>query len=353
MQRVLLINQGNTDNLGDKAINLSFRSLLEKYDFTVDFAGFAQTDEQFIDKIDKKKSYKLKSFVKKRLPNFLIWFLKYRKKIKKELNSLEDQNYDLVIIGGGQLIKSKNVFAYCFLTWITLLRRKGFPIFVVGVGADTQFSFVEKIIYQKCLAQINNIYVRDKESQATLNRIFNINAQYIPDIVLNQRRTTPDSNTFIKEEKLVAMIYDYDALQKNFENDFKTKKEYFYFWKNLIEANCQPGLTITLAYTTIGDKKTTEEFYHYIINNSEMKVSLSNTDRLSELEKLLKTTNILISGRMHGMILGLNHNCIIVPYIVSPKVKAFKEEWLDSDINYKSILEKQDKVIKQILNVNR
>ncbi|MDN6735969.1 MAG: hypothetical protein L0L78_10160, partial [Tetragenococcus koreensis] len=67
----------------------------------------------------------------------------------------------------------------------------------------------------------------------------------------------------------------------------------------------------------------------------------------------LKTTKILISGRMHGMILGLYHNCIIVPYIVSPKVKAFKEEWLKSDINYKSILKKQEKVIKQILNVNR
>ncbi|MEK0174678.1 polysaccharide pyruvyl transferase family protein [Tetragenococcus halophilus] len=177
MQRVLLINQGNTDNLGDKAINLSFRSLLEKYGSTVDFAGFAQTDEQFIDKIDKKKNYKLKSFVKKRLPNFLIWFFKYRKKIKKELNSLDNQNYDLVILGGGQLIKSKNVFAYCFLSWITLLRRKGYPIFVVGVGADDQFSFIEKVIYQKCLAQVNNIYVRDKESQAILNRIFNISAQ--------------------------------------------------------------------------------------------------------------------------------------------------------------------------------
>ncbi|MDN6572445.1 MAG: hypothetical protein L0L22_15805, partial [Staphylococcus equorum] len=157
----------------------------------------------------------------------------------------------------------------------------------------------------------------------------------------------------IKEEKLVVMIYDYDALQKNFENDFGTKKEYFYFWENLIKTNYQPDLTITLAYTTIGDKKTTKEFYHYIKNNTEMEVSLSNTDRLGELEELLKTTKILISGRMHGMILGLNHNCIIVPYIVSPKVKAFKEEWLKSDINYKSILKKQEKVIKQILNVNR
>lgn len=353
MQRVLLINQGNTDNLGDKAINLSFRSLLEKYGSTVDFAGFAQTDEQFIDKIDKKKNYKLKSFVKKRLPNFLMWFFKYRKKIKKELNSLDNQNYDLVILGGGQLIKSKNVFAYCFLSWITLLRRKGYPIFVVGVGADDQFSFIEKVIYQKCLAQVNNIYVRDKESQAILNRIFNISAQYIPDIVFNKRLTNTDTNMFIKEEKLVVMIYDYDALQKNFENDFGTKKEYFYFWENLIKTNYQPDLTITLAYTTIGDKKTTKEFYHYIKNNTEMEVSLSNTDRLGELEELLKTTKILISGRMHGMILGLNHNCIIVPYIVSPKVKAFKEEWLKSDINYKSILKKQEKVIKQILNVNR
>ncbi|WP_440898002.1 polysaccharide pyruvyl transferase family protein [Amphibacillus sp. Q70] len=349
MKKILLINQGKTENLGDKAINIVFHELLMEHRCTVDFAGFAQTNEQFIDEMEFRKKRSLHSTIKHFTPDFLIWFFKYRKKINREFSMIKNKNYDLVVIGGGQLIKTKNVFVFTLLTWVGIIKKMSCPIILAGIGVDTTYSIIEKKLYRKVLPNIDEIYVRDKVSQKILNEEFNVSSNYIPDVVFAYSRFFPQDVDINKKNKLLIMIYDYNALKDNFETKFKTIYEYFNYWEKLIEQNMENNLEIVLGYTTIGDKRTTYEFSEYLKRKSNIKFSIKNTDRLSDFSNLLKDTKVLISGRMHGMLLGLNYKCEIVPYVISSKIEAFKDEWLDKKFNIDDVNIEIDKTLESLL----
>lgn len=351
MKNILLINQGNTENLGDKTINIVFQRLIEEYGYNVDFVGFAKTDEQFMDEMNYESKSSLKSYIKLLVPSVIVWLFKYRKLINSEFDIIKDRRYDLVIIGGGQLIKTKNVFVYTLFTWINILNKNmSCPIALVGVGSDEKYSIIEKLLYKKTLKKVNEIYVRDGESRITLKKEFNVNSKSIPDIVFAYSRFFPTKINFSKKNKLLVMIYDYKALKKNFETEFNTIDKYFLYWKSLIEKNLEENLKIVLAYTTIGDKKTTYKFKKYLEKNTEIQCEIRNTDRLDDLANVLITTKTLISGRMHGMLLGLNYHCEIVPYVLSPKIKVFKKEYLDKELNIKQINKEIDKSIEELMS---
>ncbi|SJN37852.1 hypothetical protein FM115_07650 [Marinilactibacillus psychrotolerans 42ea] len=349
MKKVLLINQGKTENLGDKAINVIFRDILIENDCEVDLAGFAQTKEQSMSNMPINSIYNIHSYIKKFVPTFFIWLFKYRKKIKDEFMHIsKGKKYDLVIIGGGQLIKTKGVFVYTLLTWYNTLRKHlECPIVIAGVGADTNYTVVEKQIYQKLLPKFDSIYVRDNKSKKILHDIFNINAKYIPDIVFAFSKFYPNNRTKTKN-KLLVMIFDYMTLKKHFGTEY-TKEEYYSNWVNIIKENMEPELDIVLGYTTIGDKIETVNFSSYLKKNTDIKFTVLNTDEVGNFVEVLKTTKKLVSGRMHGMLLGMNHECEIIPYIVSPKIEIFNKEWIESKIDLKEINNKIDNKIKEIL----
>lgn len=350
VKRVLLINQGKTENLGDKAIDITFRNLLKENNCLVDSAGFAQTNEQSMSSMTINTKFNIRSYIKKLTPDLFIWFFKYRKNIMKEFNSITDgKKYDLVIIGGGQLIKTKGVFVYTLLTWYNILSRKfNCPIIISGVGADTSYSLLEKAIYKKLLPKFDSIYVRDNKSQRILKDQYNITAEYIPDIVFAFGKYQPMKVDY-KKNSLLVMIYDFKALKKHFGTEYN-KEEYYNAWINLIEENIEPDLEIILGYTSIGDKMETINFSKYLQKHTDFKFKVASTNDMESYIEILKITKKLISGRMHGMLLGMNYDCEIVPFVVSPKIETFKKEWINTSIDKRDVIKEIDFKIKEILN---
>lgn len=352
MKRVLLINQGKSENLGDKAIADTFKNVLMENECIVDFAGFSQTTDISMSNIKTDVNHNLKSKLKRNIPSVLVWLLKYKNSIKQEFYKVAGKKeYDLVIIGGGQLIKTKSVFPYVLLSWYSILRKHlDCQIVLAGIGVDTSYTLIEKILYGKLLKKFDAIYVRDYKSQKVLKDKFNIKATYIPDIVFSYSKynyTVLD----VEKKKILVMIFSYNSYINNTDEKI-SKEEYYKSWLNIIIDNLEPDLEVTLGYTTIGDKIETLEFANFLKTNAGFNFNVLDNDELISLTEHLKSTDKLISGRMHGMLLGLNYGCEIVPFVVSPKIETFKKEWIDSNYKIEEVSNDIDNSIKEILSLS-
>lgn len=51
---------------------------------------------------------------------------------------------------------------------------------------------------------------------------------------------------------------------------------------------------------------------------------------------------------MHGMILALNYNCEIIPYVISPKIQSFKNEILEPRVDLSTLRRKINLTINEI-----
>ncbi|MHA6261266.1 polysaccharide pyruvyl transferase family protein [Sporosarcina sp. CAU 1771] len=358
MKKVLLINQGKSnENLGDKAIAEIFQKVLIENECLVELAGFSQTKVVSMSNIDvnsrNSNREKLRSKLKKYIPSFFVWLLKYKAMIKKEFDDVTKNNtYDIVIIGGGQLLKSKSVFVYALLSWYQLLRKNlKCPIVIAGVGADTNFSKLETIIYKYILTKVDDIYVRDLRSINILKDKFNVDAKYFPDIVLYDLNIKDVDVSKYTRNKLLVSVFAYNSYVNNVGIGI-SKLEYYRLWLNLINENMEENLEIILGYTAIGDKKETLDFANYLKENTSFNFIIVNNDELPHYIETLKNTKKMISGRMHGMLLGLNYGCEVIPFVVSPKVETFKREWIDSNIDVEKIRNDIRQSINNILKLS-
>jgi polysaccharide pyruvyl transferase WcaK-like protein len=349
MKRVLIINQGKSENLGDKAINISLEELFKAHGFLVDTAGYSQTYEQNMSKMNINRNTGLRSLIKKYTPIPIVWLLKYRSMINNEFkHTSRSKSYDLVVIGGGQLIKTKCVFVYALMTWINILKKEmNCPIMLLGVGADNNYSALEKLIYKKVISKMDEIYVRDNKSKLIFSEVFQQDSKLIPDVVFSYHKFFPAQTT---DKKLfTVMVYDYNTLKNHFGTKH-SKQDYYSEWKNLILDNVRDGMDIVLAYTAIGDKYETMNFASYLRNNSELNFEVAGTDDLDSLVNVLQRTEILLTGRMHGMILGINYRAEVIPYVVSPKIAAFVNDYLKNDYELEDYYKKINEVIESIIN---
>jgi len=354
-KKILLLNQGKTENLGDKAIDLVLQKVLRTNNVEVISKGFAQTKEQNISDFNPSKIVSNKKILKKILPRWFIWLIKYRQKIKNEYLKIKHHNFDLVIIGGGQLIKSKSIFMYTMLSWVQILKKhnKELPIIILGVGLDPKYNTLEKYIYKKIFSEIGEFYLRDQQSKNTLKSTFGIESNFIPDVVFSYKnqiiRDKNDSNSINKKNELALMIYEYDALKKHFGTQL-TKEDYYEEWYKMAKNNSDSMRNVYLSYTTIGDKRETLEFKNYMIKEHNINLPVHYTDTLIDLDTVFQKSNKVISGRMHGMLIALNHNCLVTPYIVSPKIESFKKDYLESNKSLTDFSLEIENTIRKVIN---
>lgn len=356
MGKILLINQGKSDNLGDKAIKETAIKLLTELGHEVEFAGYAQCKEQNINEILTNNSSNFSIKLKNRMPSIIKWLLKYHWEILKEFKEKKEKKYECIVIGGGQLLKKNSVFPFCLLTWIYLLRKnKQKNIFLVGVGIDQNENYFEKNIYKILFKKIKGIYVRDEDSREYLKKNYNINSQYIPDLVFSHSRYIKNQENQNKNY-LTIMIFDFVTLTHHFGKKI-TREEYYNQWVELIRKNIQDNLEIVLTYTTIEDKIETDLFKKYLDETLEVKTKIKEVNTLEDLERVLQKSKIVISGRMHGLILAYNYECKLIPYIVSQKLESFNNNYLLKDKTKnemeKDILTSLKNIFKEIDNSER
>ena len=118
--KLITLNCGNSTNFGDQAIGKTMKSVfsdentyVDNYDlFLVDSIDQGYKEDVSIP-TDYLKVCLRKKSVAESIANALKWAIRKRKFI----HSISKKRYDMLIIGGGELIQSNGIFAFCLWYW--------------------------------------------------------------------------------------------------------------------------------------------------------------------------------------------------------------------------------------------
>src|SRR5690606_10820919 len=142
MKKVLIINECYSNNIGDQAISLAAQQFYKDMGFATDVLYLSQPSKQTLPIYNYQKSFlggKMEVSRLKKLLHPWVWLLKNGIYIYQAIK----QNYDLISIGGGQLINGSDThyisqFAVAF-QWISKIIKLVSPksklvFFAVGAG---------------------------------------------------------------------------------------------------------------------------------------------------------------------------------------------------------------------------
>lgn len=342
MKKILIVNEGDSSNLGDRLINHSLNLLFEDSKCKVFWQSYSCYPKQ-VDKlpyfggIKIAKNDFLKNFFKRILPVVFLKRIKWYLKNKDTFNKYKKENYDLVIIGGGQLLNNYWLFPFSFFIWTSIFLKTNLITFGIGVGDS--FTYLDNFLIGKGLKRCTKIFLRDNDSQVRTLKYFKVESTYIPDPVFMI------SDFYINEVKkdkavVLPLSYEHVYLRYNKSNPM-SELEYIKFWKDKIEEYSKKNKEVIVSITDLfQDNKIFNQLKELNYSSDiSFKLPKGNLDLID----IIKTSKNVCSGRMHALIIGYSYLCNCEVYEVSNKLKTFKEEVI---CNKKISIEK----IKKLMN---
>lgn len=351
-EKILLINRGWSDNLGDQAIKYTLEELLKSYNYEVDFSDFTQYKKNQ-DLNYKNKSKEISCREKKMFRKVISciipvstlrrisWIVKNYKIFKACF-----KEYDLVVIGGGQLLNSNYVFPLAMFLWVNLFELfNDSKIIIFGVGAVRNYNRFDKFLYSNALKKVDKIYMRDYESIKILSEVFNQNASYVPDVAFCINKLKSEEIVNKRNEVLIGLT-DYNRYKKYY-ND-KGRDEYYLEWEKIILHYVDKKYNVKFFYTTVGDLTEAINMQKTILNKYKTYIDIIEVNNLDELINAISHAAVVVSPRMHALIIAYVYGCDVIPFIMSDKIKVFKEQYLDDKSI--SLDELQNQVLTQLMN---
>lgn len=326
---ILIINQGNTTNYGDIAINKTITTFFEDKGIHVDFFPFWSEEKVFGKKYSKIPKIIMR--IIQHLPFILDIF--YKRNIKINIKNL---NYDGVVIGGGELLCGHRGFNSALYVWTKLLKNKNIPIYLLGVSGDIEMSKVLLIRNRKSLNRCSKIYVRDKYTYKVCKNFYNVKCNYNPDVVFAFNKICKRKNdNKISKKFIMCVPINYNNQVKN-NLKIENINQYYKYLVNLIKENNNDNKNVIITSSVLYDNSFSKDFYIYAKNNlNGVEVIFKEYSNLNDYITLLNESQIVISGRMHALILGLIYGCNIVIIPFKKKLKVFQDEYVNIKDIYK------------------
>ncbi len=324
MRKVLLLNKGWSDNLGDRAIKLCITHLLQEQDCNVTFRDLTSKSlENYKCEYENVGKSKWERFVKVAsiLPIEIRWTIK---NLWSVINHV--RRNDFIVIGGGQLILSNSYFPWSIFVWVLiskLLRRK---LYFYGVGVGMDFPNYHQTLYKYALKNINQIVLRDPKSVKYLKEYFNIDGKITHDVVFCiSDLTKPEVK---KSNKVLVGIIDYEVYLHYNPNSNKDRNAYHQYWLDLIVSYDLIGKDIELFSTTSKDLEESKQFQVFLSEKGIIASLIQITD-LDGLLEAVFNASCVFSGRMHALIIAISYECPrIIPFNVSHKINEFERNYL-------------------------
>lgn len=336
--KILSLTQGDTDNLGDQAIQKTINEFFTQRGAEVISAQFYPEEKQDIAYKREKygKEIKTQEGVKgsglKRILKKILGVHSLHKKleayrssriVKQNLNRyyndfVKDKKIDLVLIGGGQLIKHNHDFIHCMDFWC---RASEAPKAVIGIGSDTNLNRAERKKYKNALSTCGTILVRDTMTEEIIKNM-GLQCTQTPDVAFLFSSLFP-KDAEKKEEYLFAEIYAYN------EHLAETREEYYAWWEQKILSLNPEGGKVVIGYSTYDDYLEAASFFKYLNRkNMEFEIVFENTDTLERLLEVICGAKTVLSGRMHVLILAINYQKEVHAVEVSDKLKNFNQMYI-------------------------
>ena len=335
--KVLVVNQGHTDNIGDMAINHAIISELKKRGYNVDFSPFTGQFPASITSENKSLGdcwgMKARRWLKKKAKwvSGVAWFVLNIRRIFLA----SKLNYDYILIGGGQLILSNGIFPVALFTWSLVFGLKKTKIILAGVGVGEDFSFIDKKMIKFAIDSCDRIIVRDGDSAKKINHFFKSRVQEAPDLafLLSNKSFFCDK----KSLKIISVGVIAFEVHKKYCKELNarclTKREYFNSWidfisKNFIESECLCFLSSTRE--DVRDSMAVFSLARKVFKNKKI-VFFDYDPNLEKYMNMLSQSEAILSGRMHSLILGQLLGLKVFPWVISCKIKSYQSSSLCKD----------------------
>lgn len=343
----LIIGESYSDNVGDQAIADAMREALVDRGYLVKNADYTCRLQKSINNSRPISNRLWRNFRHRiRLLIGFFWAVKNFSIIRET----SIKNYDLVIVGGGQLIFDNAKFPIALYLWIRLLRKNNSNINIVSCGVNESFCWIEKVLIKKALQLSKGVYFRDLRSIENAQRNFGINAKYCPDIAYYLSKKILSRHQIKLRNVMGLSVIDYRVYIRHAgEMSVKplTELEYIDKWTLDIFAYVEAGLNVALLSTTDTDYMYAEQVFAKVKNVCGNRVFLQPKPlNWEDFINQLSSCNSLLSGRMHGLILAHISGVSPIPYLVNKKVEAFSNEYLNKSLG--EILLNIDLVLNEI-----
>ncbi|MCB0456603.1 MAG: polysaccharide pyruvyl transferase family protein [Flavobacteriaceae bacterium] len=356
MKKVLIINEGYSDNFGDQAIKKAMVSLFQDRRFEADFLYFSKPSVQhlpsyrYANHVTKgaSKPSKLKGLL------YVLYWLRINKNIVA--SKLKENQYDMVVFGGGQLINtSGKIYPSAFATslfWITKFIKKhsNAAVYLIAVGCANKFGYIEQYLYKKAIKKIDSIWVRDNFSNLALQEKFYRKAEVMPDIAFYKTKSHCLSEDKKENIALLGITSFQEVFLKYNKENPVTREGYYDQLFLKVQEYQKKGYHLLLFYTTLTDAAECKIFQQYVAEKHHLKINNAEIENIQDLENYLLKANVVFSARMHALILGMKYRCHVEPYLISEKLKSFNADYIQSDKTISELSDDIENTLKLLLN---
>lgn len=353
MKKVLLINEGGLGNLGDEAIRCSLEKLLKDANFDVSWASFSGVKKtKGTPAIQSKRAAvkSLKKLVKKVLPMELVWLLRTWTFFLKYLRRSE---YDLILIGGGQLIQSNGAFGLGMFIWVYLFKKfHKKKVILVGVGAAEKFTALDKFLYGKSLKSVDEIYVRDRDSLSVLKNIFSVSSKLIPDIAFYISKIYKHSGYKEKRALFCPVDYDFYTRKRDGAETGLNENEYLRYWEDQIIKYSNDNYQVKLFCTSERtDLPVAETLKRGVYDKHGIDIEVLDIHTLEELTREIAKSEVVVAARMHALIISYCYGCQVIPFKTSEKIKSFEEDYINNNTRLDEVQNRIVNTVKEAVMI--
>lgn len=350
MKKILLINEGGADNLGDEIIRLVLEKLLKGTDCDVDWVRFSGQGKARRAPVIPSKPLSAslwRKFVSKTSPVELRWLVRNWRIFTRYLRANE---YDLILIGGGQLIQSNGAFGLAMFIWVSLFKKlHKKKIILIGVAAERYTSF-DKYLYNKSLNLVDAVYVRDRGSMAVLKSVFGISTKLIPDVAFYISKIY--KYPIHKEKRVLFCPANYEFYKRDNLSTGLNENEYLKYWEDRVLEYFKKDYQVKLLCMSRNfDLPITEKLKRILFDGHGVDIEILDIFTLEELTREIAESEAVVAGRMHALVIGYCYGCKMIPFRTSEKIKAFEEEYINSSTCLDEVQRRVVSTIREVISV--
>ena len=312
MDSVLLLNQSHTNNIGDIAIGKSMESWAQDNGWNPITRPF--WDEQAV---FGHFAYTLISLIIKTVPFLSNWII--GKWVEKTVDAVTQTTpIRFAIIGGGELFCSHRGFNAVFSCWVNALTARGIPCCVIGVSGDERLGPMQIRRNAKALQKCFFVAVRDHNSQKIFEKLYSIHATVSPDVVFLLGRNDDAS---VKRDTVLCVPLSINTKKGRRKDNYNLD-----FYYHLVE-RMRCGKRVVFTVTEQRDQDFTESLCKRINTTYDADYEFAPYLEYDGFREMLCSSSIVISGRMHALILGLLCGCEIKAVLIKQKLRVFDDEY--------------------------
>lgn len=344
MKKILIVNEGVSPNLGDQLINVAIQKILKEefaLDIQIDFHSYSLSNENIKKRSINESTMLSFSRIKRYVAKSILYRYYARKKWLKLKSNLFSQirvdDYDILMIGGGQLLNNSWLYPFLFDKWTHLFREK--RIITVGIGIGKSFNWLDKILVKKALQRCEIITVRDSHSKNLTTNKFKLSCEVLLDPVFK----ISDYYKFeSKNNTAIILPASYENVYLS-HNVFMGADEYLKIWLDRTEEYLKIHNRVIISITDlVQDRKIFDDLKSILGNDSRIDFIIPQDYK--HLLKIIGTSNAVFSARMHALIVGYSYGCICEVFPISEKLKIFEKDIIKNKEN--SIGNVKNKIFK-------